>query len=202
MMFLEQDPVITVTVARTCGVRTAAHISLQSVSCVNRTNLPVWEGEACVCGRMACVHGRCRGCYQQLERPGMNGRLWDHVPPSLSPSLHMQPASPCGVGLSVRRVDSCGSLDSHTQHSTVPPVQMGNQPQPLTRVLSPQELRSPLKHFQPRGLHGNKSNGLSRGSPRRLAVKKTLGDHSPSTHRAKGPAIMHLRAQSAPETQV
>ena len=121
--------------------------------------------------------------------------------PSLSPLLHVQPVSPSGVGLSVRRVDSCGSLDSHTQHSVAPPAHSDSQAQSLTRVLSPQELRSPLKHFQPRGFHGNKLNGLSRGSPRRLAVKKTP-DHSPSTHRAKGPTIMHLRAQSAPETQV
>ena len=50
MMFLEQDPVITITVARACGVRTACHISLQHASLVDPNRL-CWSMEhVCVCG--------------------------------------------------------------------------------------------------------------------------------------------------------
>lgn len=113
------------------------------------------------------------------------------------------PDRSCGLGLSVRRVDSCGSLDSHTQYSTTP-SRPDNQPPPLNRVYSPQELRSPLKHFQPSGLHGNKLNGMSRSSPHRTAVKKTPAVPLLPAQRPSGPHVMHLRAQSAPapETQV
>jgi membrane-associated protease RseP (regulator of RpoE activity) len=112
----------------------------------------------------------------------------------------------------MRRVDSCGSLDSHTHQNTIPenrqvtsPPECSHTPQSgtklappssLMRVLSPQEVRSPLRHFTPRGSQGN---GIIRGSPRRVGIKK---DHFPHDPHHTPSHVMHLRATSAPETQV
>lgn len=63
MMFLEQDPVITITVARMCGVRTALIcILLQHGYDVNGTCMPV-----------------CVGYCKKPEELGLNGMSWDHV---------------------------------------------------------------------------------------------------------------------------
>ena len=136
----------------------------------------------------------------------------------------------------MRRVDSCGSLDSHTYksvsqesgreaHHTQNPNKLDRQAYqtpnvPIMRVFSPQEGRSPLRHFAPHSSHGN---NMSRGSPRRVARKKDyypvnlrsqqtpprtsphVFQHTPSnahTQLTTPPHVMHLRATSAPETQV